>query len=209
MIKAFLLIFISLAFTIVFWFMLNATIQRNEQTLQDLQTYTKDLQNPFKRPRLSGKEIFNLNQQLKKQIAVLNQTKTVTLFASFCLAAMIIWVVVQNKWQSAGFDGLALLIANVLLFNFHWLFYTLFTSFEEGHNAIQDIQLRTSIGLLLIQPILFFIAYQWNKLEIQASLHQQKWISIVAITLSILTGLIAIIIGIGVLFTPDLSGNIT
>jgi hypothetical protein len=48
-----------------------------------------------------------------------------------------------------------------------------------------------------------------NEFEINNNLHKQKWISYSAIVLASLTLLLVLFIGIGVLFTPDLSGNIT
>jgi hypothetical protein len=72
-----------------------------------------------------------------------------------------------------------------------------------------NIRIGILIGTFIIPPILFYTVYRMNIIELSHKLHQQKWISYLAISFTIISLLLALIIGMGILFTPDLSGNIT
>ena len=158
--------------------------------------------------RLSPEEIKEICAKLESQISRLDRLKRICrLPKHFCNYTGV--GTYKRPWQLQPFDGLTLLLLNTLLFGLHWLFIEFGNSFEEGNNATVYLRIYTGIGLLVVQPLLFYISYRWNRLELSRKLHRQKWISVAAIVLTAASGLLALIIGIGVLCTPDLSGNIT
>ena len=97
--------------------------------------------------------------------------------------------------------------------SFILLIFTLFTiskifidgQFEDGHNATSSIRITTEIIFLIISPLIFYATFKMNKFEISKNMHQEKWITNLALILFIISGLIALIIGIGILSTPDVS----
>lgn len=72
-----------------------------------------------------------------------------------------------------------------------------------------DLSIGIFVGTIIVLPILFFAAYRTNQHELALKLHRQKWVSYLSITFAVLSLLLALVIGVGVLMTPDLSGNIT
>ena len=62
---------------------------------------------------------------------------------------------------------------------------------------------------VLIFGTFLLVAFTMNKRELRLHLHRQKWISYAALTLGVLSLILALIIGMGVLLTLDLSGNIS
>lgn len=62
---------------------------------------------------------------------------------------------------------------------------------------------------VLIFGTFLLVAFTMNKRELRLHLHRQKWISYAALTSGVLSLILALIIGIGVLLTLDLSGNIS
>jgi hypothetical protein len=77
--------------------------------------------------------------------------------------------------------------------------------FEEGNNATIQSRVVIKVILLIITPLIFFTTYQLNQLEMRRNWHQEKWISNLAIFLMVFSGLLALVIGVGVLMTPDVS----
>jgi len=197
------------AFTLVFGLMVDAMIADDQQLMQRIHL-TQDTAHYYSnRLRLPPQKIEELKLTITAELQFLAYINYGVIIFALVVLLLLIGVIAKTTWQTVRFGGLHLLIANLVLLQLHWLMDFVPSYFYAGTNATMDIGISTSIILLLLQPILFFVAFLWNKLELKKQLHQQRWISIVAITLAILSGLIALIIGISVLFTPDLSGNIT
>jgi len=186
--------------------------EKNKETIERIAPSTEELRNKYGRQgstRLTPEEVKQACMNLETEIEQLNQIKGILKFTFVLIAILFLWIITKMEWRTVRFDGLTLLIANILLLNFHWLFEWFTDKFEEGQNATVNIRIVMSIALLIIQPILFYIAYKWNKIELFQNLHKQKWISYIAIVFTVLSGLLALVIGIGILLTPDLSGNIS
>ncbi len=196
-------------FNIVLYAMVFLTVEANKQTLERIDPLNTSLDYRNVRPRLTVDEVNQITKNINADLHLLNPMKGILIVTAVCLIALLVASVAKSKWHTTRFDGLALIIITVLSLSFHWLFVFFNDKFENAHNATIYIRIATTATLVIIQPILFFVAYKWNRAEIQQHLHQQKWVSIVAIVLTVISVLIALTIGIGILATPDLSGNIS
>lgn len=206
-----LFLFLSLV-NLILILMISFTADSNRETIERIAPATEELREKYRSSglsRLSPEEIKEICAKLESQISRLDRLKKNLQIAEAFFAIILVWGLTKGPWQLQPFDGLTLLLLNTLLFGLHWLFIEFGNSFEEGNNATVYLRIYTGIGLLVVQPLLFYISYRWNRLELSRKLHRQKWISVAAIVLTAASGLLALIIGIGVLCTPDLSGNFT
>jgi lysylphosphatidylglycerol synthetase-like protein (DUF2156 family) len=194
---------------IVLYAMVFLTVEANKQTLERIDPLNTSLDYRNVRPRLTVDEVNQITKNINADLRFLNPMKGILIVTAVCLIALLVASVVKSKWHTTRFDGLALIIIAILSLGFHWLFVFFNDTFENAHNATINIRIATTATLVIVQPLLFFVAYKWNRVELHKHLHQQKWVSIVAIGLTIISGLIALAIGIGILLTPDLSGNIS
>lgn len=151
-------------------------------------------------------EIFNTINKELIQLEFLQKVFSITIIL-ICLINLVVFYRFNRIMNR--FDGLCLLVVAILVPSLNWMVYEFSDYFYGGHNASMNIRIGLFIGTLVIQPALCYIAYSMNKLEISLTLHNQKWITNLALVLSVVSLVVVLAIGIGVLFTPDLSGNIT
>lgn len=151
-------------------------------------------------------EIFNTINKELIQLEFLQKVFSITIIL-ICLINLVVFYRFNRIMNR--FDGLCLLVVAILVPSLNWMVYEFSDYFYGGHNASMNIRIGLLIGTLVIQPALCYIAYSMNKLEISLTLHNQKWITNLALVLSVVSLVVVLAIGIGVLFTPDLSGNIT
>lgn len=120
-----------------------------------------------------------------------------------------VWHMIRYRNGFYAYDGLVLVVL-ALLFNgitpfLQWMSDRIL----YAHNPTIKLRIAVMGVQTLLSPALFFLAFYWNKTEMKLGLHQKRWISVLAFTFGLLSGIIALIIGLGLLMTPDLSGNIT
>lgn len=151
-------------------------------------------------------EIFNTINKELIQLEFLQKVFSITIIL-ICLINLVVFYRFNRIMNR--FDGLCILVVAILVPSLNWVVYEFSDYFYGGHNASMNIRIGLFIGTLVIQPALCYIAYSMNKLEISLTLHNQKWITNLALVLSVVSLVVVLAIGIGVLFTPDLSGNIT
>lgn len=151
-------------------------------------------------------EIFNTINKEIIQLEFLQKVFSITIIL-ICLINLVVFYRFNRIMNR--FDGLCLLVVAILVPSLNWMVYEFSDYFYGGHNASMNIRIGLLIGTLVIQPALCYIAYSMNKLEISLTLHNQKWITNLALLLSVVSLVVVLAIGIGVLCTPDLSGNIT
>jgi hypothetical protein len=156
---------------------------------------------------LSNEDIKNLRLTYKVQLAQLDQLKSYTIaLITFCGLLLISFITFKPNYSVKKFDGLTLMVSYILLiFILFTIFKIFIDEFEDGHNATSSIRINTEIILMIISPLIFYATLKMNKFEISKNMHQEKWITNLASVLFIISGLIALIIGIGILSTPDVS----
>jgi uncharacterized membrane protein len=105
------------------------------------------------------------------------------------------------------FDGITLMVYYILLVCTIFTVFKIFTDgqFEDGHSATSSIRISTESILVIITPLIFYASLKMNKFEISKNMHKEKWITNLALFLTLLSGLITIVIGIAILSTPDVS----
>jgi len=201
--NALLLTIIAVLLAVVF-----STIEYQKETVDRIAPSTEELKERARKMgdlRLTEKEVNDICIQLNRELIRLEHLKkTFILFIVLILTATLFGLYKFN-FNVTRFDGLSLLVVTLLLVGFHSLVYEFSGGFYGGHNASMDIQVIILIGTCIIPPIFFYTAYRMNKIELNLHLHKEKWISYVAVTLTTLSLLLALIVGIGVLITPDVS----
>jgi hypothetical protein len=186
-------------------------IESNKTTIDRIAPSTEELRLKAEKLgslRLTKKEVKEICSRLNRELIQLDFMKRLITITIVTIIGIMLIGIYKFDFSVKSFDGLSLLVVALLLFGIHWLVDEFCEFFYEGPSA-SKIRIGTLIGTLIIHPILFYVAYSMNELEINNNLHKQKWISYSAIVLASLTFLLVLFIGIGVLFTPDLSGNIT
>lgn len=186
-------------------------IETIERTLFSQQKIMRIDSDPFLKKSLSyltPEDIKNLTLKYKIQLAQLDQLKSNTIaLITFSGLLLISFIAFKPNFSVNKFDGLTLMVSYILMI------FTLFTifkifidgQFEDGQNATSSIRTTTEIILLVISPLIFYTTLKMNKFEISRNMHQEKWITNLALVLFVITGLIAIVTGIGILSTPDVS----
>lgn len=192
--------------------MAHLTIKYHLQTISWIAPATDEEQWEAKRrgtPRLTTTEIQETCRQLQEQTNKLNKGKWIFVGISLLLAMMITGILISGKNKMSRFDGLALLVAGIALISIHFVFEWFMENFENSHNPTINFRLSVELTILLMWPFLFYAAYRMNNTELTSNLHTHRWISKLAIVFCIISSLLLVVIGIGLLATPDLSGNIT
>ena len=192
---------------IILFSMVISTIEENEITLVSIDPSNKELEFKGLRPRLTIDEVNQISKSINADLFLLKKMKGILIITSICLTILLLLIIKKSSWNTTRFDGLTLLFITILLFSLHWLLILFNNKFENGYNATINIRIVTEATLLIIQPILFFMAYKLNNMEISKKLHQYKWISFLSLILCIACTVITLIIGIGLLAAPDLGGN--
>lgn len=190
----------------------NSIIEYHRASIDRIAPSTKELREKTERMgslRLTEKEVKEICQQLNSEIIQLDNLKWIFTSIIILILAFTIWGLIKFNLNVTRFDGLSLLVVTLLLFGFHSLVYEFSGGFYGGHNASMDIRIVILIGTFIVPPVLFYTSYRMNKIELIRNLHKQKWISYTTISLKVLSLLLALIVGIGALFTPNLSGNIS
>jgi hypothetical protein len=190
----------------------DSVIDSHKQTIDEIAPSTDALKLkaahmwPSRLTKSEIEEIFNTINKEIIQLEFLQKVFSITIIL-ICLINLV--VLYRFNWIMNRFDGLCLLGVALLVPSLNWMVYEFSDYYYGGHNASMNIRIGLLIGTLVIQPALCYIAYRMNKHEISLTLHNQKWITNLALVLSVLSLVIVLAIGIGVLITPDLSGNIT
>jgi hypothetical protein len=189
------------------YLMASETIERTLFSQQKIMRIDND---PFLKKSLSylsNEDIKNLRLTYKVQLAQLDQLKSYTIaLITFCGLLLISFITFKPNYSVKKFDGLTLMVSYILLiFILFTIFKIFIDEFEDGHNATSSIRINTEIILMIISPLIFYATLKMNKFEISKNMHQEKWITNLALILFIISGLIALIIGIGILSTPDVS----
>lgn len=192
---------------ILVYLMASETIERTLFSQQKIMRIDND---PFLKKSLSylsNEDIKNLRLTYKVQLAQLDQLKSYTIaLITFCGLLLISFITFKPNYSVKKFDGLTLMVSYILLiFILFTIFKIFIDEFEDGHNATSSIRINTEIILMIISPLIFYATLKMNKFEISKNMHQEKWITNLALILFIISGLIALIIGIGILSTPDVS----
>jgi hypothetical protein len=203
--------FLLATITVQLWVVV-LTIESHRATIDRIAPSTQELREKAEKMgplRLTENEVKDLCMQLNRELIHLANLKWVFASTIILILTLTLWGLSKFNFNATRFDGLCLLGVTLLLFGFHSLVYEFSGGFHGGHSASMDIRIAILIGTFIVPPVLFYIAYRMNKIELGRSLHNQKWISYMAIALTTLSLLLALIVGIGILFTPDLSGNIT
>jgi hypothetical protein len=189
------------------YLMASETIERTLFSQQKIMRIDND---PFLKKSLSylsNEDIKNLRLTYKVQLAQLDQLKSYTIaLITFCGLLLISFITFKPNYSVKKFDGLTLMVSYILLiFILFTIFKIFIDEFEDGHNATSSIRINTEIILMIISPLIFYATLKMNKFEISKNMHQEKWITNLALVLFIISGLIALIIGFGILSTPDVS----
>jgi hypothetical protein len=208
MIKKILVPLILITLSFITYLMVTETIESNKHFLGKLKEYDNNpfLNSPLR--NLAPEEIKKLTAEYKIDLTQLDSLKSSAIaLVSFCGILVIEIIVFKPDFSVKKFDGLTVMAAYTLLICATFTLFKIFIDgrFEDGNNATIGIRASIEIILLIITPLIFFTALKLNKFEISKNMHQAKWITNLAIVLAVLSGLIALVIGIGVLSTPDVS----
>jgi hypothetical protein len=182
-----------------------------ESTLFSQQKIMRIDSDPFLKRSLSyltPEDIKNLTLTYKIQLAQLGNLKTNTIaLISFSGLLLIFFIAFKPNFSVNKFDGLTLMASFILLICIIFTIFKIFIGgqFEDGNNATSSIRITTEIILMIISPLIFYTTFKMNKFEISKNMHQEKWITNLAVVLFVISGLIALVIGIGILSTPDVS----
>ena len=208
MIKKILVPLILITLSFITYLMVTETIESNKHFLGKLKEYDNNpfLNSPLR--NLAPEEIKKLTAEYKIDLTQLDSLKSSAIaLVSFCGILVIAIIVFKPDFSVKKFDGLTVMAAYTLLICATFTLFKIFIDgrFEDGHNATIGIRASIEIILLIITPLIFFTALKLNKFEISKNMHQAKWITNLAIVLAVLSGLIALVIGIAILSTPDVS----
>jgi len=208
MIKKILVPLILITLSFITYLMVTETIESNKHFLGKLKEYDNNpfLNSPLR--NLASEEIKKLTAEYKIDLTQLDSLKSSAIaLVSFCGILVIAIIVFKPDFSVKKFDGLTVMAAYTLLICATFTLFKIFIDgrFEDGHNATIGIRASIEIILLIITPLIFFTALKLNKFEISKNMHQAKWITNLAIVLAVLSGLIALVIGIAILSTPDVS----
>jgi hypothetical protein len=209
MLKKILLPLFLLSIGIIVYLLVTETIERTmyfQEEVMRSDNYYPFLNNSLR--HLAPEEINDLALKYKVELTQLDSLKSSTVaLISMCGILIIAIIVYKPDFSVKKFDGVTVMAAYTLLICTTFTVFKIFIDdrFEDGHNATIEIRASIKIILLIITPLIFFTALKLNKFEISKNMHQAKWITNLAIVLTVLSGLLAFVIGIGVLSTPDVS----
>jgi hypothetical protein len=209
MIKKILLPLFLLSIGTVVYLLVTATIDRTMYFLEEI--IRSDIYSPFLNNslrHLAPEEISNLALRYKTELTQLEYLKSSTIgLISLCGILVIAIIGFKPDFSVKKFDGVIVMASYIVLVCIIFTIFKIFTDsqFEYGHNATIGIRISIEIILMIITPLIFFTTFKMNRLEIGKNMHQAKWITNLSIFLTVLTGLLALVIGIAVLSTPDVS----
>lgn len=189
-----------------------STIEAHKATIDRIAPATEELRDKAQKMgplRLTEEEVKVILQQLNSELIHLHHLKWAFIATTILILVTTLFAFLKFNFAISRYDGLTLLILTFLLFSFHSLVYEFSGNFYGGHNASMNVRTGILFGTFVVPPFLFYLAYRMNSTELSLNLHKQKWISYTAITLATICFVLALIVGIGVLTTPDLSGNIS
>ncbi len=208
MIKKLIIPLFLLIIAIIVYLMVREIVLSTEYSLEMVM---KSVNNPFLNNslrNLTTEEINNLSIKYKVELTELEFLKSSSLSLIFiCIIWLIIIISIKPDFSIKKFDSFTIIIAYIsLVFTLFAVFQMLIGGhFEFGHNATIRIRITIELIIMLINPLIFYTIFKLNKFEIEKNMHQGKWITNFAIVLTVLSGLIAFFIGIGLLLTPDVS----
>jgi hypothetical protein len=183
-----------------------STISSHQARIDRIAPSTEELKEKARKMgllRLSENEVKDICLRLNNELLQLNILKKTFTLSIILLLAFTLFGIYKFNLKVSRFDGLCLLVLSLLLIGLDWLVDQFSGVFYGGHNA--SISIWMLFGTFIILPILFYIAFRLNNKELNLRLHEQKWISFIAFTLTIISLLLALIIGIAALLTPDVS----
>lgn|GEM_PF-2356651 len=209
MIKKILLPLFLLTIGIIVYLLVTETIERTmffQEEIMRSDIYSPFLNNSLR--HLTPEEINNLALKYKIELTQLDYLKssTIALISLFIIFAIAI-IAYKPDFSVKKFDGITLMVAYILLVYTIFAIFKIFINdhFQNGHNATINFRVNTEIILLIITPLVFFATVKMNNIEMRKNMHQQKWITILALVFAVLSGLIVLVVGIAVLSTPDVS----
>lgn len=209
MIKKILLPLFLLAISIVVYLLVTETIVRTVFFLEEINS--SDMYDPFLNNwlrHLTPQEISKLTLKYTIEISQLSDLKSSAIVGiTICGIAVIALIAFKPDFSVKKFDGLAVMSTYMLLICATYLVFNIFMDgkFTDGHNATIGIRAAIEIILLVVAPLIFFISLKMNQFEVSSKMHEAKWITRIALILTVVSGLIALVIGIAFLSTPDVS----
>jgi amino acid transporter len=209
MIKKILLPLYLIAVGIIVYLLVTKTIYRTTYFLEEIMR--SDIYSPFLNNSLRNLapiEIKNLQLSYKIELTQLENLKSSTIaLISLCGILIIAFTFFKRDFSVKKFDGVTVMATYFLLICTIFTIFKIFIDdkFKEGNNATIEIRSLIEVILLIMAPLIFFTVQKINKLEISKNMHEAKWITNLAIVLTVLSGLLALFFGIAVLFTPDVS----
>lgn len=131
--------------------------------------------------------------------------------AVLSVAAMVIlaWPGRRASWRISAGDGFMLMLLTLASLGLPFWAEHFVERFEGTGNATRALRSWLWAGCLVAAPVSCYIAHRWNREEVAAGLHGHRWVSVLACALCVATGMLALALGLGLAFTPDLSGNIS
>lgn len=208
MIKKIIIPLFLLSIGLIVYLMVAETIVRTKYGQVEIERVNNS---PFQTnalSRLTPEELNNLTIKYAFELTQLASLKSYTIaLISLCGIWLMAIFAFKPDFSLKKFDGLTLMVTYILLLGTLLSIFQIFTGgkFEYGHNATISIRIFTEIFLLVITPLIFYATYKLNKLEITHKMHAVKWIGSLAIVVVLITSLIALLLGIAILLTPDVS----
>lgn len=187
--------------------MVNNTLQADREVVDWLNRVYEDSRSPGSNARLSPEEKSAVREQALSDIARLETLRGRLRPVLAVLLGILTLLLIRSDYRLRRFDGLTLLLSALLSYGLHALLMEFIEGYDHGPNATLSLRIGIDTSLIVLNPALFYLAARWNKAEVRNQLHRQAWITTTAYTLAVLSGLAAL--ALGLLMTPDLSGNIT
>ena len=193
--------------------MVKLTQNYNQRTIDEIAPTHEEASSGFgsgSHFRLSIEERRAYTEQLTDQLTALNALEQTLLISLAFVLALGIFGALKAHWKIERFDGFAVL----LLATAYTVLYTLQNGFCEQYiqacNATLDFGIGIDLSVLFTQPILYYVGYRLTRHEVASHLHHQRWITVLALSLTAISGLFALALGFALVFlTPDFSGGIS
>ncbi len=197
-----------LAILSLLYFCSVATIESNIENIERLSRVETDFHLKLLLDYLSKEEIEKIILQTNIEIIFLNHIKNISFIAILVCVTLSILLLLKIKLSLTKFNGLTLLIAVLFCLAMNTFLFAIFDSdFENGLNATVDLRVFSMAFFLVASPLMFWGSYKINQLEMSKELHSYKWISKLSLILFFVSLAIALVIGVGILRTPDLGGS--
>ena len=205
--KAFIIGVLMFLLNFTFLLFVIFTTAYNKKTYEDMGNILSDgrQSNPYK---LSISEIKSIQSDADHTIKRLKPLNDLFTFGALVGVIIIVWHLLNYQSGAYRFDGLTLLIVGLATLGVPLLQLHFAESYSGGVNATNNLRIWLNGFQLILLPVIFYWSYRLNKVEILNNLHQKKWISILSFTFFILFGIIAVVIGLGLLFKSYLYGKL-